>query len=484
MKFSFNICCDLRASRSKLDGIARGIPGMAARLIRCYASLGAILLSAVLCAAPAVAGGFSEKIIHIFTGGADGQYPNSTLTPGPLGVFYGTTPGGGTACGTSYGCGVVFEIIPPSTGGGAWRETVIYQFQGGNDGAFPNSSKLLLASDGSLYGVTLDGGTSGNGTVFHLVLPAGTPTWTETAIYNFTGGADGGNPQTDLVADSNGVLYGTTTAGGRGCGGAGCGTVFSLTPPAKTGGRWALKTLHAFAGGNDGAVPISGVTLAPTGQVFGTTTQGGSTTACGGAGCGVVFELTPPAPGGKAWAETLIHKFVLPSFGATAYGSLYLDGSGNLFGATTAGGTYGCGTPPLTGCGTTFLLSPPAPNQNGYIFKRLHDESGGIDGSYPNGDLAAGAGGVLAGTTYGGGYDCPVCAGTVFELVPPSPGGTWAQTGKYLFKGPPTDGSGPSAGVVAGTSGSFIGTTGAGGSTGLGTVFEIIPTTPAASASR
>jgi len=439
------------------------------------ASCAASLAAALLCAAPAAAGGFREKIIHTFTGGADGQYPNSALTLAPLGVLYGTTPGGGTACGTGYGCGTVFEINPPGSPNGAWRETVIYQFQGGNDAAFPNQSKLLLASDGSLYGVGLYGGTSGNGAVFHLVPTPGTPNWTETVIYNFTGGADGGDPQTDLVADANGVLYGTTTAGGRGCGSTGCGTVFSLTPPATARGRWALKTLHSFAGGNDGAVPISGVTFDPQGRLFGTTTQGGSTTACGGAGCGVVFELTPPAAGGKAWAETVIHKFVLGGYGETAFGSLYLDASGNLFGATSAGGTYGCGTPPLTGCGTTFLLSPPGPNQDGYVFKRLHDQTGGVDGSYPNGDFAAGPGGTLIGTTYGGGYDCPVCAGTAFALVPPSPGGTWSQVTKYLFKGPPTDGTGPGAGVTADGSGNFFGTTTAGGSTGLGVLFELTP---------
>src|SRR5262249_42360389 len=145
---------------------------------------------------------------------------------------------------------------------------------------------------------------------------------------------DGANPQAGLIFDSSGNLYGTATGGGRAsnCTG-GCGVVFELSPPATAGGTWTPTLLHSFAGGaGDGANPRAGLIADSSGNLYGTTMLGGGT-GCAGAGCGTVFELFPPATSGGTWTERLLHSFA----GGAGDGSfpssgLIFDRSGNLYG--------------------------------------------------------------------------------------------------------------------------------------------------------
>lgn len=165
----------------------------------------------------------TESVLYNFNVIHTGDQPQAALTPGLNGVYYGTTDVGGTS-----GNGTVFELVPPAAGQPGWSQKVIHTFTGPPDGSTP-SSGLLLGKNGVLYGVTGSGGTAGDGVVFMLTPPAsGQGDWTETILYNFQGGSDGIAPYGTLIADGNGVLYGSTAGGGP----ANDGVVFSVTPPA------------------------------------------------------------------------------------------------------------------------------------------------------------------------------------------------------------------------------------------------------------
>jgi uncharacterized repeat protein (TIGR03803 family) len=229
-----------------------------------------------------------ETVLYAFTGGADGGVPAGDLIQDSAGNLYGTTPGGGdfsiNPC-TIDGCGVVFKL-DPTTG----RETVLYTFTGGEDGGVP-AGDLIQDSAGNLYGITEAGGdptfffAEGCGVVFKLDPTTGK----ETVLYTFTGGADGGKPSNKLFLDDAGILYGATARGGSfgGCPSLGCGVIFQLDPATGT-----ETVLYTFTGGADGGVPSAGVIRESAGNFYGTTSAGGSPEVCGDGGCGVVYKLT------------------------------------------------------------------------------------------------------------------------------------------------------------------------------------------------
>jgi uncharacterized repeat protein (TIGR03803 family) len=277
---------------------------------------------------------WTESIIYSFTA----AQPVGALVRNQNGVLYGTTSTGGTG-----GNGSVFELAPPAQGQTIWTETTLYSFQGGADGDGPTAGVVEDAT-GALYGTTYYGGGGtlcrsgqGCGTVFELAPPAaGQTAWTETVLYAFTGGADGGNPWAGLLRDKNGVLYGTTVAGGDS---NGDGTVFELSPPVAGQSAWTESVLHTFQGHEgDGAYPYGGLIFDARGAVYGTAEAGG--TGC----CGEVFKLTPPAAGQTDWTETALYNFPGGSDGAYPYGSLVRDTAKNLFGTTSGGGASGYGT--------------------------------------------------------------------------------------------------------------------------------------------
>ncbi|MGA2369618.1 MAG: choice-of-anchor tandem repeat GloVer-containing protein [Candidatus Korobacteraceae bacterium] len=227
---------------------------------------------------PATSGGWTEKLLYSFcaqTNCPDGEYPYAGLIFDAAGNLYGTTQSGGNVggnCGT-YGCGTVFELTP--TGGGSWTEQVLHAFNG-TDGSTPFAG-LIFDAAGNLYGTTEDGGAYGEGTVFELTLIAGGG-WTEQVLYSFGNGTgDGTAPIAGLIFDAAGSLYGTTVSGGTyTCfGGDECGTVFELTPTA--GGGWTEQVLHNFTGAyNDGAYPYGDLIFDTAGNHYGTTSEGGN----------------------------------------------------------------------------------------------------------------------------------------------------------------------------------------------------------------
>jgi uncharacterized repeat protein (TIGR03803 family) len=269
-------------------------------------------------------------VLHAFTRtGGDGANPYDGLVQDPKGNLYGTTVNGGSSSAAACfgGCGVVFRI---NTAG---KETVLYRFRGGTDGANPFAG-LVRDAKGNLYGTTQYGGTSGYGTVFKLDNAR-----KETVLYTFTGGADGGQPLLGyLVRDAKGNLYGTTVRGGASSCSYLCGTVFELEKSGKE------TVLHGFVGGTDGTNPYAGLARDAEGNLYGTTNQGGAS------GYGTVFKLD------KSGQETLLHTFTgTGGDGASPYDDLILDPKSNLYGTAADGGDSGCYDD--LGCGIVFRLS-------------------------------------------------------------------------------------------------------------------------------
>ena len=352
---------------------------------------------------PASGGGWTETVLHTFSGDQDGGNPYAGLVSDAAGNLFGTTLSGGNGnCTPNWAyCGVVFELSPNSSGG--WTETVLHTF-GGRDGAAPWAS-LIFDAAGNLYGTTHDGGRYGGGVVFELSRNS-SGGWTETVIHAFTGGNDGGQPSGNLTLDSAGNLYGTTTGGGNlVCRYItfGCGVVFKLA--LVSGGYWKESVLHAF-NSTYGAAPAAGVVFDAVGNLYGTTEVGGENLGCGGAGCGIVFQLSPTASG--PWKFTGVHLFsdIHQQKGSYPFGNLLLDGAGNVYGTAYGGGT--------SGCGLVYKLS--LGSGGGWTESVLHSFScTGADGAVPTDGLISDAAGNLYGTTTGGGTNQ---AGTVFQITP------------------------------------------------------------------
>jgi uncharacterized repeat protein (TIGR03803 family) len=406
--------------------------------------------------------------LHSFTGGSDGSNPNGRLIFDKSGAIFGTTGANGTG---AVGFGTVFKLTPPAKKGGAWSESVLYSFMGGSDGGYPLAG-LIFDSSGALYSTTQGGGAFGLGTVFKLAPPAKKGgAWSESVLYSFMGGSDGEYPGiAGVIFDKSGALYGTTERGGAS--GAlcpdfpdlGCGTVFQLTPPASSGGVWTKSVLHSFTGG-DGAVPVSGVIFDKSGALYGTTFSGGA------GDNGTVFKLTPPASSGGIWSENVLYSFKGDSDGSTPfYGELVFH-TGALYGTTIYGGgsATNCGRPG-EGCGTVFKLAPPTSSGGAWSESVLYSFMGGSDGALPVASLLFDKSGALYGVTGNGGA---FGFGTVFKLAPPtSSGGAWSERVLHSFTGG-SDGAFPLAGLIFDQAGALYGTTTEGGAVGFGTVFKM-----------
>jgi uncharacterized repeat protein (TIGR03803 family) len=264
----------------------------------------------------------NESVLYKFTGGKDGGWPSAGLRFNTLGNLYGTASVGG-----SNGDGVVFKLSPPTKKGGKWTEKPIYSFTGGSQGADPVAG-LAWDGNGNLYGTTM--GTAGepnHGTVFELDPKTGA----ENTPHTFTGGTDGLLPYAGLLKDSEGNFYGTTAQGGdTGCGLAGCGTVFTVDSAG------AYRQLHAFTGGkSDGAGPGSGfLVMDAAGYLWGTTGGGGN-------GYGVVFKMD--TTGTLTIAHTFCQKLHCTD-GAGPQAGLVMDAAGNLYGTSSGGGSHRSGT--------------------------------------------------------------------------------------------------------------------------------------------
>lgn len=271
---------------------------------------------------PSGTGTWTESILHIFSNTlSDGWYPETGLIIDSAGKLYGTTYQGGT-----FEVGVVFQLVPPA-GGGAWTENLLHVFTGASDGGYPTSRPLLKS--GHLYGEVSFNGSNFGGLVYELTSGAG-GVWTESVLYTFSGGTDGGDPAGQLVFDSkNGNFYGATLEGGLGY-----GVVFDLAP---SGSAWTQSVLYSFTNGSDGQKPAGGVVLDGTGALYGTSGTGGEGSCSSGFGCGSVFKLTPPS-GSGAWTETTLYEFTGGNDGGESLAPLLLR-RGELYGTAYTGGS-------------------------------------------------------------------------------------------------------------------------------------------------
>ncbi len=318
-------------------------------------------------------------------------------------------------------------------------------------------SGVIFDSRGNLYGTTIFGGDDNVGTVFELVPRTGHG-WVEKRLYSFSNkGGDGQSPQGTLIFDSAGNLYGTTSAGGS----DGVGTVFELM--RNPDGSWTEKILHSFLNnGVDGQDPIDGLVLDSAGNLYGTTFGGGEFVV------GTVFELSPTSSG--PWSEQLLHAFspnVSLKDGNRPRGNLVIDTHGNLYGTTLLGG--------LNFDGTVYELSPSAGSWNESILYSFNAYTG--DGLQPVSGVVFDSSGNIYGTTTAGGS---AGMGTVFELTP-SANGTWAESILYNFASTSkSDGSNPVGSLVFDSAGNLYGTTLIGGTGtctttgGCGIVYELM----------
>jgi uncharacterized repeat protein (TIGR03803 family) len=386
-------------------------------------------------ASPAASG---YKTLYAFKGTPDGASPYGGLVA-LNGTLYGTTLNGSKnycsgSCGgnlCSLGCGTVFTVSKSGA------ENIVYNFDGlfnsGHDGSWPFSAPTVVK--GQLYGTTESAGALGDGTVYTI-----DSSGHESVIYSFKGGTDGLNPEAVLTPLGS-KLYGTTViGGGTACGGAGCGTVFSVTTTGKE------KVVYSFQGGTDGYRLYAPVTALKN-KLYGATLQGGGS-GCGGSGCGTIFELSPT---GK---EHVLYRFQDTTDGAFPNGLIAVNNV--LYGTTEGGGTKNSGTffsvttsgklktrynftdiPDGNLPGASLIYSKPnfygttvggGTAGHGTVFKIsasgkesvLHSFLGGADGENVNAPVYL-FGGELYGTTIQGGnggcasgYGC----GTIFKVKP------------------------------------------------------------------
>ncbi len=400
---------------------------------------------AIFVSRPAQAQAFT--VIHQFTGGQDGAHPYAGVTLDAAGNLYGTANvGGDLTCNAPHGCGTVYELKHKGSG---FIFNPLYSFGVGPDGGIP-SAPVVFGPDGALYSTTSYGGINGKGTVFKLrpsptaCITALCP-WSENVLYSVKGGAngDGSNP-IGLLFDQAGNIYGATSGGGA----YGYGIAYELT---SSGSGWTESVLYTFGGASDGSLPYRSVMIFDNaGNLYGTTALGGSSNY------GTVFQLTPS---GSGWTEKVIYSFQDGSDGGYPYAGLIFDQSGNLYGATTDGGTGGGGT--------VFELSPSG---GGWTYSVLYSIPGPL--GYQCGPAWA-----LVMDERGNLYDTTQCDGAntlggVFKLT--KAGASWTYTSLHDFAGG-DDGGYPASSVVLDKSGNLYGTTNYGGTKGQGVVWKITP---------
>ena len=382
----------------------------------------------------------TEKVLYAFQGGNDGTYPEGPLVFDKAGNIYGTTQQGGTVCGA---CGAVYKLTKSKSG---WTKSLIYNFTGASDGLQPLAG-VVFDQQGNLYGTTQSGGNSGCyegggcGAVFMLTPSNGN--WTETTLHTFSPNTDGGGVMSPLALDKAGNIYGTARWGGiSGCY-FGCGVVFELSP---SNGSWNETVLYSFADGADGANPFST-------QLLYKNNLYGATSPPSPYGFGGVFELHHSKTG---WQELNLYSFTGGTDGNNPYAGVVFDAAGNIYGTTFVGGTSGYGNVfKLTRSGSTWTKNA------------IYSFTGGSDGANPF-SIALDKNGNLYGTTNVGGLGY----GVVFQLV--NSGGTYTYKNLYTFTGG-ADGAYPQYGNLTLRGGKLYGSTTGGGPNNVGVVYQITP---------
>ncbi|HEY3778867.1 MAG TPA: choice-of-anchor tandem repeat GloVer-containing protein [Rhizomicrobium sp.] len=415
------------------------------------------LVAAALAAASSSATAGTKKFSALYSfcrqqNCPDGAEPDTALIADDSDNIYGTTAYGGSM-NCYYGCGTVFKLTPDGT------ETTLYSFCTKDtscpDGYFPDSP-LILDKFGNLYGSTVDGGANGQGAVFRLA-----PDGKETVLYNFcsrTGCADGAGPLGRVIMDRRGNLYGATVEGGTP---GGNGTVFKLSPDGKE------KVLYSFcqkAGCTDGSYPFGGVVMDRDGDLYGTTYQGGANS-----GNGTVYKVT------RTGTETVLYSFCAKagcSDGAVPESGAVMDKDGNLYGTTASGGNLSPNCPSFNGgyeggCGVVFEVHPDLSESVLYTFCAQPDCT---DGAFPLAGVtrkSGKSGDIYYGTTEFGGSKG---AGVVFSLS----GSQEKVLHSFCSRANCADGETPQSALLA-EGDSLVGAVFQGGKYGPGAIYKLDP---------
>ena len=314
----------------------------------------------------------NETVLHSFGASpGDGVFPEGGLVEDAKGNVYGTTGGGGT-----HGAGTVFKIDRKG------QYSVLYSFKTTGGDATNPAAGLVLDKAGNLYGTSPSGGAAAAGAIFQI-----SNTGQETVIYSFTGSPDGATSDADLVRDSSGNLYGTTMAGGA----ANLGTAFKLNPEHQD------KVLFSFPGRRRGQNPTTALVRDATGDLYGTIGSYYLPPLYTTLFQGMIFRLNPSG------AETVLYVFTGGDDGGSPHPTLVRDATGNLYGGTETGGTFGCGT--------VFKLDP------GHHLTVLYSFTGGADGCGAT-NLTLDSRGNLYGMSGANGFSAPN-HGTVFKITMP-----------------------------------------------------------------
>lgn len=341
-----------------------------------------------------------EKTVYwLGSAGHDGFCPIGGVIPSGKGGLYGTAAGGGPyeKLGQQGPAGIVFELVPPSSGKGEWRERIIYAFKLKSLGWVPNSTPLRDRY-GALYGLVAIGGAHGSGGIYKLTPPTVSATaWTETLIYSFAP-TDSSDQIVDapLIMDSSGALYSRDPEYGSKHNGA----IIKLTPPTAMGHAWTMDVLYKFAGDADGAKPLGGVIFGAKGTLLGTTSAGGNNNA------GTIFSLTPPVAGNTAWTHNILYAYPDNNGLSGPVASPVRGKGGTLYIANESGDN---------GSGSLSQLTPPVAGTTRWTARVLHHFTQQRDGGNPVSGPVVDENGVLYGTaSFGGKYE----TGTLYQLTP------------------------------------------------------------------
>jgi uncharacterized repeat protein (TIGR03803 family) len=420
-------------------------------------------------AIPAFAAAIKTAILHNFEGVPDGATPMGDVISDSSGNLYGVTGWGGDGsinCGGVQGCGIVFELIAPSSPKGTWKEQILHTFTAKADGA--QSSSLVMNSQGNLYATSPAGGdltnplcTNGHnvsvgcGIVYELSKKNGI--WSQTVLHTFEG-PEGAEPSSALVFDTQGNLYGTTHIGGANGG----GTVFEMLPNGD--GTWTESVVYSFDNPDGVGIftPMGALVFDASANLYGTAIDADSN---GDGGYGVIYQLQS-----GTWQENTLYSFCCSTEPYNPHGGLTIDGAGTLYGTTQNGGVVNgrC----LDGCGTIYELSL---NNGLWSYTSLFEFNNGQGVSFfPTAPPLPDSAGNLYGTAESGGGGC----GAVWRFTM----GTklWGEI-DYPGSHDPPGLCGPVGTPIVGRFGAFYIASGGGGaqskqcSRGCGTVFAVYP---------
>ena len=413
----------------------------------------ALILTGALsiCAASPVLADATADTLHVFKG-KNGAVPYGRLAVDEDGALYGATSGGNEkAVDVPYsGGGLVYKLIPTKNGAAPWRLKILHKFDDaeGSEAKHPQAGVVRDPATGELFGTTTTSDAGGGGTVFRLTPPKRPDgDWAFSVLTTFSDFRQ--VSLSELLLAPNGKIYGASSTYSRGC-----GEVFELSPPRRTGGKWSYKIILGFDRAPYGCFTLAALVMDAQGALYGNTREGGDPSCQ----CGAIFKLQPPKTPGGAWKSKIIYSFKGQMDGSGPQSGMIFGSSGKLYGTTRFGGLAE---------GTIFELSPPRAGSAKWKFRVIRQSDGDLGFAF-EAPLSQDANGAL----YGTGLNAAANS-VVFKLSPPAAG---SNKWKYAILAQVPDGAGRASPVVP-ASGALFGVAELGGDKicNCGLVYRIRP---------